>query len=70
MIHAAVWWLYAQFLRFIMNLPTKTDSEGRTYTVIENIYIADLVTLSGVIIIVILAHLSYLFVETKFNNLK
>jgi peptidoglycan/LPS O-acetylase OafA/YrhL len=68
MIHAAIWWVYRQLFKFVVDLPTELNSDGYEEIVFENIYFADLVLLSGIILIIILAHLSYVFVETKFNR--
>mgnify|MGYP000215081093 CR=1 FL=1 len=68
MIHAAIWWVYRQFFKFVVDLPTELNNSGYEEIVFENIYFADLVLLSGIILIIILAHLSYVFVETKFNR--
>ena len=68
MIHVAVWWVFVQFFRFVVGLPTELDTAGNVNIVFENIYFNDLVLLSGIILIIILAHLSYVFVETKFNR--
>ena len=34
--HAFVWWIVRQFLRFVVEVPTKLDSEGRVVIDIQN----------------------------------
>ena len=68
MIHSLIWLVYREFFRFVGDVPT-SYAEGTINIAFDNIYFADLVILSGIIIIVMLAHLSYVFVETKFNRL-
>ena len=36
MIHAAVWWLINQFLRFVVKIDTKIDNTGEIIIVINN----------------------------------
>jgi peptidoglycan/LPS O-acetylase OafA/YrhL len=67
MVHAAIWYVLRQTLRFGFQLPVETDSEGKVSVVFGNIYLADIVVIIGVALIVLTAHLSYRFIETKFN---
>ena len=68
MIHSVVWWVYTQIIRFVFKLPTEVDTEGNTKVVMDNIFLADIISLSGIVLIIILAHFSYIFIETRFNK--
>ena len=67
MIHAVVWYFMSQFLRFVIKVPTRITSEG--YLIyIDNSFVASIIVLLGMIIIILLSHLSYKYIETRFNN--
>jgi peptidoglycan/LPS O-acetylase OafA/YrhL len=68
MIHFAVWRVFTILLRFAFGFPTKTDLEGNVTIVYSNVYIADLVSVFGVGLIILLAHLSYAHVEQRFYS--
>jgi len=68
MIHAAVWWLYMQLMRFMFDFTTIVDIAGNRKVIIDNVFLADAISLSGIVLIIILAHFSYVFIETKFNK--
>ena len=70
MIHSAVWWLIKQFLRFVIKLPTETDSQGVTKIVFDNFLISNLISLGGILLVIILAHFSYEFIEKRFNFIR
>lgn len=67
MIHSAVWWTFRQVLRFAFQLPAEIDAEGKNTIDFGNVYLADMAVVLGVIIIVLSAHLSYKFIETRYN---
>lgn len=67
MIHACVWWVITQTFRFVIKVPTTTDSEGKIKIAIENIFIADLVSIVGILTVILLAHLSFKYYESKFT---
>ena len=69
MIHVAIWWMIRQLLRFQFNFPTIKEGVY-TKIVIENVFLADAITISGLILIFILAHLSYQFVEKRFYKIR
>ena len=66
LIHAIVWWISNIFLRFIFKYPTETDLNGKTTIILENIFLADLISLIGIFIVIMLAHISFTFFEKKF----
>jgi peptidoglycan/LPS O-acetylase OafA/YrhL len=63
MIHAAVLWGLTQTLRFVFELPTKSDVDGRTVIDISSVWLADLLTIFAVAVTVVLASLSYRMLE-------
>jgi peptidoglycan/LPS O-acetylase OafA/YrhL len=70
MIHAMVWWIYNQLLRFVFKTPTHNRSDGSIIPYIENSYLSDLIMISGLLLIIFLSHLSYRFIETRFNQIR
>jgi len=70
MIHDLTWYVYTQVLRFVFKFPSVSDSQGKVSIDIENVFVADLVTVLGIITVIILAHLSYKYVETRFNRVR
>jgi len=69
MTHALVWWIFAQILRFVLKVPTQVDPEGKVRVLIDNVFVADLLSVIGIIIVIILAHFSHKYVETRFNRI-
>ena len=69
MIHALVWWVFVNVMRFIFNIPSEIDSEGKASLAIENIIFADLIVVFGIGIVIFIAHFSYKYVETRFNRI-
>ena len=67
MIHALVWWLITQFIRFILNIPASTDNDGKTKIIIDNIFAADALSLIGIFIVILLAHISHKYFERRFT---
>jgi len=67
MIHSLIWWIIGNVLRFVFNIPSEIDAEGTTSLAINNMFIADVIMVFGLGIIIVLAHLSYKYVETRFN---
>lgn len=67
MIHACVWWMITQTMRFVFKVPNTTDSDGKIKIVIENIFIADLISIFGISVVILLAHFSFKFYESKFT---
>lgn len=70
MIHAAVWAVYLRLMRFIYKFPFEISSEGGFKIFVNNVYLADLILISGLIAIIILSHLSYQYLEKRFNKLR
>lgn len=66
MIHSFVWWLITRTFRFILKVPTTTDERNAVNILIENAYIAGGVSVLGVFMVLLLAHLSHKYFETKF----
>jgi len=69
MIHAMVWWIYYQSLKFVFQTPTQTI-DGSTMPYVENIYLSDLIMITGLMLIILLAQLSNRYVETRFNQIR
>ena len=69
MIHGMVWWIYYQSLRFVFKTPTHVI-DGSTMPYIENTYLSDLIMITGLLMIILLAHLSYRLVEMRFNQIR
>jgi len=67
MIHAAVWYVINQLLRFVVAVPTKITGEG-TVIFIESRLASSLIIILGMMLIILLAHLSYKYIETRFNS--
>ncbi len=63
MIHAAVWWVFTQVLRFVFKYPMATDAETGKYTGVTNEWAATGFLLLGLVVILLLAHLSYRYFE-------
>ena len=68
MIHACVWWVIIRIFRFVIKVPTAADSEGKIRILIENIFIADLVSIIGISIVILLAHVSFKYYESRFTR--
>ena len=68
MTHALVWWALRQFLRFVVEIPTKVDAIGNVVFDVRSPLVADLITLAGVVCIVGLAHLAYVHIESRFAS--
>ncbi len=69
MLFSVVWWIYFQTLRFVFNIPTKIVN-GSIIPDIQNHFVSDFLMLSGLVLIIFLAHLSYHFVEMRFNKIR
>ena len=68
MIHALIWWIITQLIRFILKYTTSIDNEGKFKILIENIYVADALSLIGIFIVILLAHFSHKYFETRFTH--
>lgn len=68
MIHAFVWWVITRIMRFVIKVPTITQEDGTTRVLVENAYIADIISIIGILIIVLLADISYKFFEPRFRS--
>ncbi|MFD1696609.1 acyltransferase family protein [Roseibium aestuarii] len=66
MIHAAVWWVYRQVAIMVLHAPSSVNGEGMVTIKFESPLTADAFTLSGLALTVLLAHLSYTYLETRF----
>jgi len=69
MIHGMVWWIFNQSLKFLFKTPTQVI-DGSIMPYIENPYLSDLITITGLMLIILLAHMSYRFVELRFNKIR
>ena len=70
MIHPLVWWGFNQVFRFILKFPTAVDDRGFIVVVYDNPYLALIIASLGTGITLFLSHLSYQFIEMKFNSFK
>lgn len=68
MIHAFVWWVIIRILRFVFKIPTMTDEDGTTRILVANTVNADVISIIGISIVVLLAHVSYRFFESRFTG--
>ncbi len=68
MIHGAVWWCFTQICRFILKFPVIVDTEGSTKIVFESTITADFIMISGIGLIIYLAHVSYRFIEMPLSQ--
>ena len=66
MIHAFVWWIWIQLLKYVFYMPIVMNSEGKQIIIIDNAYLADMISFTGVAVIILLAHLSYRYFERVF----
>lgn len=66
MIHAFVWWIWTQLLKYVLHAGTVINSDGKNIVSIDNVYLADIITLVGVAVIIFLAHISYCYFERLF----
>ncbi len=66
MIHAFVWWIWIQLLKYVFYMPIVMNSEGKQIILIDNAYLADMISFAGVAVIILLAHLSYRYFERVF----
>jgi len=64
--HAFIWWVGNMIFRFIFNFPTEINSSGKTIVLINNIFLADIISLIGIIFVLFISHISYSFFERKF----
>ena len=65
MIHAIVWWISNMLLRFIFKYPTETDLNEKQQNT-RKYFLADLISLIGIFIVIMLAHISFTFLKKKF----
>lgn len=70
MIHAAVWWVFSQVLRFVFKFKSTSSGAAAGDIHVPNIFLADLISIFGLLIVLGLAHLSYKYIETRFNKLR
>jgi peptidoglycan/LPS O-acetylase OafA/YrhL len=63
MIHTIIWWFIKQVLRFIWHIPTVTTADGSSIMPINNLVLATGVHLAGLCLIVLIAYLSYRWLE-------
>jgi len=68
MIHSLVWWVLAQFSKFVLKVPMHVDSEGLTSLAFDNLILANSMMIIGLIIIIGLSHLSYKLIEMPIND--
>jgi peptidoglycan/LPS O-acetylase OafA/YrhL len=70
MLHAAVWWIATQLLRFAFKAPTFVDHEGVVKVAFNNPITSNLILIAGLLLVIFLAHLSYKFIEMPINELR
>jgi len=70
MIHAAVWWVFVQLSKFLFDAQTLPLPGGNAKIILDDPIVASVMTIVGVIIILLLSHLSYVFVEMRFNKFR
>lgn len=63
MIHIALWWVFKQALRFVVETPTYVDESGRTYLAMDNLIFATATHIVGLAILFMLAHTSFKWLE-------
>ena len=68
MIHGLVWWVLAQFSKFVLKVPMLVDSEGLTSLSFNDPILANSMMIIGLMIIIGLSHLSYKLIEMPVNN--
>jgi peptidoglycan/LPS O-acetylase OafA/YrhL len=66
MVHAAVWWLINQFLRFVVKVDTKIQDTSEIIIVVNNPILSSFIAFLGMTIIILLSHFSYKSIEKKF----
>ena len=64
--HALIWWTINMICRFIFKFPTEIDSIGKTSVIIDNIFLADLISLMGIFFVILISGITYIFIERKF----
>jgi peptidoglycan/LPS O-acetylase OafA/YrhL len=70
MIHQLVWKLFSFLLRNFFGFKFVANAEGVNVVNIENQYFSSFVTLLGIAIIIILAHISFKYIEMPANNFR
>lgn len=68
MIHALVWWILTQILTIVFKFKTFMNSDDKMQIAIENIWLADIISILGLAIIIGLSHVSYKYFEVRFNR--
>lgn len=68
MIHALIWFIWLQFIKFFFYVTPVMNSEGKQIILIDNVYLADMITIVGVAVIIFLAHISYIYFERVFTK--
>ncbi len=68
MIHAFVWLVIVNIFRFILKVPYTIDEEGTIRFLIENIYVANFISIIGISIVILLAHISFKYFEIRFTS--
>lgn len=63
MIHIALWWVFKQALRFVVDAPTYVDESGRTVLVMDNLIFATATHIVGLAALLTLAHYSFKWLE-------
>lgn len=67
LVHAALWWIITQVLRFGLKIPATTDAEGITRIELGPLQSTALV-LVGLALLVGLSRLTFVFVEDRFRH--
>lgn len=68
MIHLCVFWVIQNTIIYVIKVPTVIDEYENKRISMENIYIADLIVITGISIIILLAHMSFKHFEIRFMS--
>lgn len=66
MMHSFVWWILNQILRFGFGFETQNSTNGRVLFNIENIFQSNLVTLFSLLVLLLISHYSFKYLENLF----
>jgi|TARA_B110000003_G_scaffold276459_1_gene323061 peptidoglycan/LPS O-acetylase OafA/YrhL len=70
MIHGLVWWMVKQTLKFIFQFPVIEDSRGSLQVLVSDQLLSSIILLVGMVLIILLSHISYQFLEKPINNFR
>lgn len=70
MIHFAVLWIIIQIMRFAFHFKTVSLSDGSMHLIVENVFLADVISIFAILLIIIISHFSYYYIEMRFNRIR